>query len=64
METFLAILMALGIFVGIPIIIGLSVVGVYLMSNRRVLRTQRAKALEASAEAVKEQPAREPAKVI
>jgi len=29
MDTFLAVLMALGIFVGIPVIIGITIVGIY-----------------------------------
>jgi hypothetical protein len=47
METVLAILMALGIYVGIPVIIGLSVCGVYIMVGHRAHR-------EAKAEVVKE----------
>ena len=63
METFLAILMGLGIFVGIPVLIGLGVIGMYLLSNRRVLRTQRTRALESSTEAEEEQLSQEPAKI-
>jgi hypothetical protein len=47
MEMVLAILMALGIYVGIPVIIGLSVCGVYIMVGHRARR-------EAKAEVVKE----------
>ncbi len=46
METTLAILMVLGIFVGIPAIIGLAIVGLYTRGDRRVRRAERAKAME------------------
>ncbi len=58
METTLAILMVLGIFVGIPAIIGFAIAGLYLQSNRRVRRAERAKALEEAEVAVK-RPARQ-----
>ncbi len=45
METTLAILMVLGIFIGIPAVIGFTVAGVYIMSDRRARRAERAKAL-------------------
>ena len=46
METTLAILMVLGIFVGIPVVIGLAIAGVYALGGRRVVRAERyAKAL-------------------
>ncbi len=57
METALAILMVLGIFVGIPVLVGLAIVGVFIWSGRRVRRAERAKALEAAAEALGEKPA-------
>ncbi len=57
METTLAILMVLGIFVGIPALIGFTIAGVYILSNRRVRRAERAKTVEAVAKALKEQPA-------
>ncbi len=41
METILAILMALGIFVGIPTVIGFAIVGVYALGRRRALRAER-----------------------
>ena len=50
METFLAILMVLGIFVGVPVLIGLAIASMYVLSDRRVRRAERAKALEAEAE--------------
>ena len=40
MELVLAILMGLGIFLVIPVIIGLSTIGIYLLNRRRVLKTQ------------------------
>ncbi len=52
METALAILMVLGIFVGIPALIGLAIAGVYIRSNRQTLRADHTKALK---EATKEQ---------
>ncbi len=58
METTLAILMVLGIFVGIPAIIGLAIAGLYIRSDRRVRRAERAKAMEeAVAEALTKQAA-------
>jgi len=56
METTLGILMVLGIFVGIPAVIGFAIAGVYITSDRRVRRAERAKVLG-------EATAREPAKV-
>jgi hypothetical protein len=41
METTLAILMALGIFVGIPAVIGFAIAGVYILGKRRVVRAER-----------------------
>ena len=41
METTLAILMVLGIFVGIPAIIGFAIAGVYILTDRRALRAER-----------------------
>jgi flagellar biosynthesis component FlhA len=49
METTLAILMALGIYVGIPVVIGLAIGGVFVMADRRVRRTQKAAVNEAKA---------------
>jgi len=49
METALAILMVLGIFVGIPVLIGCAIGGVFILSDRRVRKEQRAKALEDTA---------------
>ncbi|MFC1957317.1 hypothetical protein ACFLX0_00660 [Chloroflexota bacterium] len=58
MEIVLAILMVLGIFVGIPALIGFAIVGVYACSDRQVRRAERAKAVEeAVAEALTKQPA-------
>jgi hypothetical protein len=44
MGTTLAILMVLGIFVGIPAVIGFTIAGVYILSTRRAVRAERAKA--------------------
>jgi len=41
METTLAILMVLGIFVGIPAVIGLAIAGVYVLGGRQVVRAER-----------------------
>ena len=43
METTLAILLVLGIFVGIPAVIGLGVVATYKLGRSVVVRTQWAK---------------------
>ena len=40
MELVLAILMGLGIFLVIPVIIGFSVIGIYLLNRKRVLKAQ------------------------
>ncbi|GEM_PF-1646964 len=45
METTLAILMVLGIFIGIPAIIGFTIVGMYLLSDRRARRAERAQSV-------------------
>ncbi len=46
MELTLAILMVLGIFVGIPAIIGFTIAGGYLLVDRRAQKTKRTKAVE------------------
>jgi len=61
METTLAILMVLGIYLGIPAVIGFAIVGVYLFIDQRVRRTKRARAM---AEAQLEQPAEVPGKAV
>jgi flagellar biosynthesis component FlhA len=45
-ELTLAILMVLGIFVGIPAIIGFTITGGYLLVDRRSQKTKRTKAVE------------------
>lgn len=40
MELVLAILMGIGIFLVIPVIIGLSTIGIYLLKRRRALNTE------------------------
>jgi len=67
METVLAILMVLGIFVGIPAVIGFAIASVYILSDRRALRAKRTTAMaetaaEALGEAVAEGPTPEPVK--
>ena len=56
MEITLAVMIVLGIFVGIPAVIGFAIAGVYILGDRRALRAKRAKTLaEAEArEATKE----------
>jgi len=44
METALAILMVLGIFVGIPLVIGFAIVGFFVLSDRRARRAKLAEA--------------------
>lgn len=61
METFLAILMGLGIFVGIPVLIGLGVIGIYLLGDHRAIRAQRTRALKASTKAAEVTYSKEPA---
>lgn len=46
MELTLAILMVLGIFVGIPAIIGFTIAGGYLLVDRHAQKTKRNKAVE------------------
>ena len=43
METALAILLVLGIYIGIPAAIGFTIVGVVMLSGRRARRVERAK---------------------
>jgi flagellar biosynthesis component FlhA len=45
METTLAILVVLGIFVGIPAVIGFAIAGMYLLSDRRTRRAERAQSV-------------------
>jgi hypothetical protein len=45
MELVLAILMGLGIFLVIPVIIGLSTIGIYLLKRRHSLTTEEANSL-------------------
>jgi len=64
METTLAILMVLGIFVGVPALIGLIIVGTVIWSDRLPRRAERAKAMEATAEAVAKEPVEEKENVL
>jgi hypothetical protein len=46
METVLALLMAIGIFVGVPVLVGLTVIGIYFGSKRRIRRKERIETTE------------------
>lgn len=46
MELALAIFMAIGIFVGIPALIGVLLLGIYTRSDRRIRRAERSQSLE------------------
>lgn len=46
MELVLAILMGVGIFLVIPVIIGLSTIGIYLLNRRRVLNSESSNVLK------------------
>lgn len=46
MELALSILMVLGIFVGIPAVIGLTIAGIYIQKDRRIRSTEARKGLE------------------
>jgi len=63
METTLAILMVLGIYIGIPAVIGFAIAGVFLFSDRRVRRDERVRAM-AEAEAQLERPAEVPGEAV
>lgn len=58
METAFAILMVLGIFVGVPALIGFAIAGAYILKDRQVRRVEHAKALE-KAKAVVKEPTKE-----
>ena len=49
MELAVAILMGVGIFLVIPVIIGLSTIGIYLLNKRRALNTEKADLLKGAA---------------
>jgi len=60
METLLAILMVLGIYLVLPTILGFAIGGIYILSDRRAKRAERAKAAaeaEVEAEGLAHQPA-------
>jgi len=56
METILAILMVLGIFVGIPAAIGFGIVGMYAWGHSRADRAERAKTLGIGAKVLPIEP--------
>lgn len=62
MELALAILMVLGIFVGIPAVIGFAIVGVFFLREQRIRRIERAKAV-GEAQATADKQAKEHAQV-
>ena len=68
METTLAILMVLGIFVGIPTVIGFAIAGMYILSNRRAHRAERAQsvaeAIAAAEDMVAEAQRKQPAEAV
>ena len=45
MESVLAILMALGIFVGVPAVIGFAIVGTFILRERQARRARQAEPL-------------------
>ncbi|MBN2076247.1 MAG: hypothetical protein JW762_11920 [Dehalococcoidales bacterium] len=57
METFLAVLLALGIYVVIPILIGLLVCTSAILYDRRRHKVEKIKAVEEAEKMVKETPA-------
>jgi len=59
METVLAILMALGIYLVIPVLIGFAMVGIFILGGRRARRDERARAA-AAAEAEVGEPVQTP----
>ncbi len=50
MEMALTVLMVLGIFVGIPAVVGLTIAGMYIVKDNKVRKAQHAKTLEAVAD--------------
>ncbi len=58
MESTLAILMVLGIFIGIPAVIGFAIAAIYVLSDRRVRRAEHTRSSEAVAEALRKQAVR------
>ncbi|MFC2071238.1 hypothetical protein ACFLUU_00760 [Chloroflexota bacterium] len=50
METALAILMVLGIFIGIPALIGFTIAGIYILGDRRAHRATRAQTIKVTKE--------------
>ncbi len=63
METFLAVLMVVGIYLVVPSLIGLAIAGVFVLSARRAQRAKRAR-LVAEAEALATQRTGMPEKAI
>jgi hypothetical protein len=47
MEITLAVLIVLGIFVGIPVLIGLTIAGMYTLKVNKVRKTESARTVEA-----------------
>lgn len=58
MEMVLAILMVLGIFIGIPAVIGFAISGVYLLNERKIRKIRQIKAVKEAA-TITEEPIKE-----
>lgn len=58
MEMVLTILMVLGIFVGIPAVIGFAISGVYLLNERKIRKIRQIKAVKEAA-TITEEPIKE-----
>lgn len=56
METFLAILLALGIYVVIPVLIGLTICTAAILYDRRYHRNKKVRAIEEAEQLVRETP--------
>lgn len=68
MEQALVILMVLGIFVGVPVVIGFAIVRTYILIDRRVRRDRRLEPLTeetvaSTSEALDEEPSEAPTKI-
>jgi flagellar biosynthesis component FlhA len=64
MELALAILMVLGIFVGVPAVIGFAIAGAYMLRDRQVRRVKRAKVLAEATEALERKVAQTQSEVL
>jgi hypothetical protein len=64
METFLAVLLALGIYVVIPILIGLSICTAAILYDRRHHKAEKMQAVEEAEKMFEETPVEEAEKMI